>query len=432
MPPTSPDPVPENNKKNEIDLGKILLPKKDAGPSVDSAERINAGALFEQERAAAASVPAASAPAAPRPAASQPATAAGQIPSTPVAPAVPKKEEAMVRAVETYTSDISRVVKEGGVSTVTIAAAEAERRARATSEEALAPGQLAPEAKTSRWRIVLIIVSVALIISGLALAATLFLRPSIVAPAQTAVPDAPFITVDEAADIRIPSNVSRDSLMTQLEATREQVNISLGLVEWFRLLAPATTTGQFIDLLPAQQFFSVIAPNMPPDLLRSIRPQFLLGIHSYDENQSFLVFQVDSYQQGYSGLLAWEQTMPQELAPLFTRHPAAHIQNTIAATTTATTTATSTTNATSTAAASSTPGTVSSNDAALAALEFLHTDFVDQVVENHDARVLLNSQGDILLLWTFLDRNTVVITTNEATLREVIRRINTPAVIPQQ
>jgi hypothetical protein len=117
---------------------------------------------------------------------------------------------------------------------------------------------------------------------------------------------------------------------------------------------------------------------------------------------------VDSYQQAYSGLLAWEPSMQQDLLPLFSRHPSPHLPP-------ADTQASST-------AATSTPTTTP---------EFLQTGFVDQVVENHDARVILNSTGDILLLWTFLDRNTVVITTNDATLREIIRRSNTPPVVPQ-
>ena len=55
--------------------------------------------------------------------------------------------------------------------------------------------------------------------------------------------------------------------------------------------------------------------------------------------------------------------------------------------------------------------------------------FLDQIVENHDARVALNAQSDILLLWTFLDRSTIVITTNDATLREVISRLSQASIL---
>jgi len=51
-------------------------------------------------------------------------------------------------------------------------------------------------------------------------------------------------------------------------------------------------------------------------------------------------------------------------------------------------------------------------------------------VENRDTRSYLNSSGDILLLWTFLGRNIILITTNEYTLREVLSRMSSAPVVP--
>ena len=55
--------------------------------------------------------------------------------------------------------------------------------------------------------------------------------------------------------------------------------------------------------------------------------------------------------------------------------------------------------------------------------------FIDQIVENRDARVLLDAEGNILMLWTFLDRSTIVVATNEATLREIISRLSQASVL---
>jgi hypothetical protein len=52
------------------------------------------------------------------------------------------------------------------------------------------------------------------------------------------------------------------------------------------------------------------------------------------------------------------------------------------------------------------------------------------VVENHDARVLYNNTGDIVLLWTFVDQHTLAITTNPATLREIISRLSVAPIQP--
>ena len=51
------------------------------------------------------------------------------------------------------------------------------------------------------------------------------------------------------------------------------------------------------------------------------------------------------------------------------------------------------------------------------------TGFVDKVVANHDARVLQSSDGTVYFLWTLLDRNTLLITTNEDTVRAVLVRL---------
>ena len=55
--------------------------------------------------------------------------------------------------------------------------------------------------------------------------------------------------------------------------------------------------------------------------------------------------------------------------------------------------------------------------------QLLQTGFADKILENRDARVILNTSGDILLLWAPLTQNLFVITTNEYTLREIISRL---------
>src|SRR4051812_26711834 len=90
-----------------IDLTKVLLPKKEGTPSVDSAQRINAGVLFDQEQNAAL-------PEVPKPAAPTP----DQTP-----------EPTLVKPLQTYQGDIESLVGKAQVSVVSIAAAEADKRA---------------------------------------------------------------------------------------------------------------------------------------------------------------------------------------------------------------------------------------------------------------------------------------------------------------
>ncbi len=155
---------------------------------------------------------------------------------------------------------------------------------------------------------------------------------------------------------------------------------------------------------------------MPDALLRSVDPNlYLLGIHSFDGNQPFLILKADSYEGAYAGMLAWERDMRADLSPLFVRTPPVLIQNTPPPPPVATSTATST--------ATTTPAPVVDAPP-------VRTGFVDRIVENHDARVIQNADGQILLLWTFVNRNVLVVTTNEATLREIISRLQSSPIVP--
>jgi hypothetical protein len=366
-----------------IDPKSLLLPKKEGGPSVDSAQRVDAAKLFAQEAKAKV----------------EPLeTPIGEVSTPHAPPPPPPKEESVVKALQTYGGDINTVVREGKVSATSIAAAEAERRARATTGEPVAPQDIAPAEAPSPMRWVFIIGGGALIVGGAALAATLFMRPGPV-PVRGTGGQAPFVEVDDTAIVRTSAGEGRDQLVTALEATREAVNLSVGLAEWVYVAAP-TSTAATPDPLPIDQLLGILAPDIPQDLVRALAPQYLLGVHSYDQNQTFLIMRVDSYQGAYAGMLAWEPTMRVDLMPLFSRTPPARI-------------------------AGQGGGTSQT-----AAPSFLATGFVDRVVDNHDARVVADQSGDILLLWTFLDRNTLVITTNEYTLNEVIRRLNTANLVP--
>ena len=52
--------------------------------------------------------------------------------------------------------------------------------------------------------------------------------------------------------------------------------------------------------------------------------------------------------------------------------------------------------------------------------------FEDAVIKNIDVRFLRNTKGEVILLYSFIDRQTIVITTDADTFAEVVERIRTP------
>ena len=385
--------IPEAGKeKQELDIDAILLPKKEVRTSA-SAQRINAGVLLEQEQNATLLPPKE---------ASQTSSggsslekvlggprSAGQE-GTELAPDFSSKTSASdnnVPSLQTYKDDIQKLLQKDKVSVVTIAAAEAGRRSAV-------PG--ATVAKTSGMHLttwLLTIVGILFTLGGLTLV-VYFFAPARSVPVEQTLP-APFIAVDSTTIVNFAPNSTRNLVMGGLQDSKTNTALSLGLVG--RLLPVATDADGTQTAMDAQTFLQLLAPNLPVDLLRTIQPTFLLGVHIFDVTQPFLILRVDSYEQAYSGMLAWEGSMRQDLLPLFDYTPRIHIPEENLATSTATTTL-----------AQQSP----LGDAT----------FVDRIVLNHDARVLQNNTGDIYFLWTFLDRNTLVITTQENTLKEIISR----------
>lgn len=376
--PVTPPPSPTTGASS-VDLSKILLPKKDppAGTPVANTTRVSAGILLEQEQSA--SLP-------------------KQTP-TPITPTVvppPKKEESSVRSIETYQSDIERVIQNKDVSVVSIAAAEAARRGTEPFKEA--------EQKTANSAITKTLLIVAGIVALMAATAALIFvfKPTGSVTVATDEPS-PFINVDQTLAFTVPPGPLEHTVtINALEQKRQSISLSLGLIARLYLATPPSATTQKLTPLSAAEVLKVLSPNIPDVLVRAIdQNTYLLGIHSFDSNQPFLILKTNSYEQAFSGMLSWESSMQKDLSPLFTRTPPLHLQGE--------------------------GGTQASSSSVSA---FIQTGFIDRIVENHDARVIQTSTNDITLLWTFINRNTIVVTTNEVTLREVISRIKIAPIVP--
>jgi hypothetical protein len=55
----------------------------------------------------------------------------------------------------------------------------------------------------------------------------------------------------------------------------------------------------------------------------------------------------------------------------------------------------------------------------------IQTGFTDTIIENHDTRTLVGTDGAPQIMWTFIDRNTILIATDTRTVEEIISRLTT-------
>ncbi|MDZ4225907.1 MAG: hypothetical protein U1C66_00250, partial [Patescibacteria group bacterium] len=207
---------------------------------------------------------------------------------------------------------------------------------------------------------------------------------------------APFIQVDSTTPVALPpGGLLRTTLMEALEGARQSNTLSLGLMGQLTLFETTQTEeGIVYTPLELSSWLPVLAPNVPQELLRTLTGTHVLGVHTYDGTQAFLILEVDSYERAFAAMLAWERTMRGDLLPLFNREPRPRLPEEGVAT--------------------SSVGNVP---------QLIQTGFTDKIVDNRDTRAILNTSGDILFLWAPLGPNLLVITTNEYTLREIISRL---------
>lgn len=135
------------------------------------------------------------------------------------------------------------------------------------------------------------------------------------------------------------------------------------------------------DVVPPTEIMSFLAPQAPGSFTRSVTN---ISFGAYD-NQPFIVMRVNNFDNAFSGMLSWEQTMSTDLAPLFG------------------------------------PVVLESFDPqARTSSQTRSAFFRDVVASNLSGRLLADENGDDRIIYTFVDKQTIVITTDRLQLTNVL------------
>lgn len=157
----------------------------------------------------------------------------------------------------------------------------------------------------------------------------------------------------------------------------------------------APSTGSIVDIAPdslGTDPFGTLGIRAPSILTRNLEGEVTIGGVRTDAGaHPFMVLPVSSYERTFAGMLAWEATMRESLAPWYPEYQAVL--------------------ATSTSASSASSATV---------LPF----FVDTVVENRDVRALRDTAGRTVLLYGYADKETLLIVRDEDAFSAVLARLS--------
>ncbi len=320
---------------------------------------------------------------------------------TPVAPKPPPAVpvDPANSPLETYTSDFLQKVKDTRASTATILAAEEDAKTSAT----------VAKSSSRRWSTLTVVVGIVLLLfgaTGLYLGYTHYLvntQPVILAP----IIQAP-IFVDEKEEI------SGDTPAALLAAINASLNRTLS-PNTIRLLYTNTST------TTDNSIFESLQTSAPGILLRNIdAARSMAGIVNINGTPSpFFILSVASYEDTFAGMLSWESSMPRDLSVLFPSYTSPDSLAAVATTPPVTSSTTASTtpktgSKTTTKTATTTPPIVVPASA-----------FQDQVIDNHDVRIYLDSQGRSVFLYGYWDKATLVIARDSASFTEILRRLAT-------
>jgi hypothetical protein len=290
------------------------------------------------------------------------------------------KERDIVTALHTLKDDMQDIVRRRKISLVRASALEQDKK----REAPVAPVQ--NPAAAQRTRRTFAFVFAALLLIGLAGAAlygvAVVMNNRTAAPAQ----QYPSLIFAEAVVTLPIDNTAPESIKQTIAQARTQSNAPIGSITRIIPTIATTTASSGSGTQPATvaQFFGALGLQAPSGLVRGLGSTFFFGLHTVDINAPVFVIPVTSYDLAFAGMLAWEPTMDQDLAPAFDAVPAL--------------------------------------ETGPDGLPKART-FSDAVMLNYDVRELKDDSGNVVLYYSFPTPNILVIAESPSTFTEVLSRL---------
>ncbi|MSR71630.1 MAG: hypothetical protein EXS50_03125 [Candidatus Taylorbacteria bacterium] len=289
------------------------------------------------------------------------------------------------KTLRTYEGDIADTLKSQHMSIAKIVIAEKVKKDQKFEMDA-------PPSPVLK-NFLLFIVSVLLVGGGLYLLYAYYYLPSLHPTAPTSLSIPSIIVSDTQTEINLDTNANK-TLMELLQNQRETSTIPQNSIYQYYI---TKKTDSIKNTITSQNFLSLLKVNAPDQFIRTLEPDFMFGIHSFNGNNAFIILKTNLYQSAFAGMLKWEDSISNDLSSILP----SLIKN-----------ENSKTFATSTSQ-----------------ILAMRKPFIDLVIKNKDVRALTNEYERITLLYTFLDKGTILITTNEFTLKEILDRIANRSVV---
>jgi len=284
----------------------------------------------------------------------------------------PKKES----SIRTYAGDISNLIRKG-VSLSDVALSEQKRNLEKGSGSKLINERKESQKKNKK----IIVGSLVFIILGLLVIGGSFIfkkEDKIINNLEII----PLISSNSSQELSL-EGLDRIEIFKKINQNRLSVQNVLGSVT---NLVITDGSEENKILVSTSNFFEKIDVRARQSFVRALGDKFMLGIHSFDGNQGFFVFEIKSFENALSGILDWENLMLDDFWPmLYEERPKTRVEE---------------------------EGGIAREES-----------FEDIIIKNKDTRVLKDIDGNFILVYSFPDRKHLIIATKESTMIEAIDRL---------
>jgi hypothetical protein len=275
---------------------------------------------------------------------------------------------------------VAEIMSHKGTSAASIAIAERKKMGMEGQGGAPGPDEKKKGRSRSILKLVLILASLALLGGGAVVGYYLYSQSplSMPAPVMTEPKESVSLVPSDSQTIVNIDNLTASAILSRIKAEASKPQKAGTVKE----ISVTRTEGGVPAPVSASEMAGAVNMPVPDIILRTLEPMWMLGVYAGGSgaNSAFVVVTTNLFQNAFAGMLGWEGTMTNDLAPYI--------------------------------------GTSTPNG-----------QFKDEIVKNKDVRAFVAADGSTLFLYSFVDNSTLVFSGSNAALAEAISRLENRAFV---
>lgn len=280
-------------------------------------------------------------------------------------------KKGVLPSLKSYQGDVASFIQEKNQSFIDIALKNKEKEEEVKEKEKVVTSENDNSRKSSLkiklpTGLMSVVLSVFLLLGGVVISVYAFyfqgLNPPVTELKEDSIVRADQSTIIDSDSFNI--NSFRDALSSAKAGIAENQVLEI------KIISPITK-----KIVGSKVFLKKLGLAVPTSLERSIEDEFMTGIYGDESKSFFLIIKETDYGIAFRDMLEWEPKMFEEFGTFL-------------------------------------PGLEEATTTKSA--------FKDMIFSNKDTRSIINDEEKVVLLYAFLDKNTILITESEAALKAIV------------